>query len=1132
MARAFGVIALALAMFANFASVAFAQDATPAATGPVAILLVDEAGSPVVGGCFAITDAVGETFTICDEDNDGSAFVDGLSIGDAQVDVVSVPDGYELAMPEMVTIVAGTPASVNLIAARIQGPAPTAEPSASEEFELSALAAPTLSLSVQGTAISTSQQSIATATLSNGVDPSGLVVYTLFQGVQCSGIQVMTSPAGVYGNGQIGSNAYTFENPGSYSWSARYSGDENNDSATSNCVQMSVVAPNLSFTNIAGPSPVDIGDTVTFTMTLRNDGLGDAFNATISAPALPAAAWSVSNSTPGLSCTVDEGGATCSRSILASNDEMSVTLTATASTQMCGLFTNAATATATNHPELPQSSSIQVNCSDVSITKTEDAAFVNAGDNAGFTLVISSAGPADAYGVSVNDPLPAGVSWGEDSDDCSIIDALLTCNLGTLAVGGSTTIHISGVPSISNCGMLSNTATVSATNEPSSAGGNNSDSAGVAVNCPQPYPSMLPLESSVSAGDTIFFTVSLGNIGTGLGKGGTAVSILPIAPGLSWSIVPDVGNPGDCSIVSGMLSCAFGDIPGGSARSVTISSPTTSESCGLIEGEATFDFTNTADGWSSSNVTVNCPDVAVTKTATRSTITVGDEIEFDLTVANPGAGDAYDVTLTDTLPSETEWALSGADAGDCEIASGVLTCSFGIIEGLSSRSVIISGVTGGEDCGTISNSASASASNEPEEALDDNASSATVTITCGTIAVNKTAEDGDGGTPPQEDACFELRVNNAPVADGCTDAQGSLTFANLPVGAYSLYETSAPENYEVSPVWATIVLEAGATETIEITNFLASVDIPVFAITCTENPGTVDVDAVAAGDLPDGCTVAPGIGFTIVEDGGAPQNFTTGANGGFVAPAAIFSTVVITENAGDLSGGFEPAYDPSLLTKTIDEVQPDQSGLVFVSVPSLGQLAIVKFTCAGDSFESYAEFDVTTRDDPDQPGAGCELTGDTDFSVTGDGLDQPLVLTTDQTGSAGAELRVGSYTLTETATGASTSFAITADTTTLVNVLNYPALPTPTPSPSATATPTQEPTVAPSPTSVSPVPTATFAPAVTPTPVTVRVLPNTGSGAGVGNSGEWLIAGMLELIAIAGFAFIRRRAARNQSRVS
>ena len=119
----------------------------------------------------------------------------------------------------------------------------------------------------------------------------------------------------------------------------------------------------------------------------------------------------------------------------------------------------------------------------VQITKTADAAHVNAGKQIGFTLTVSNAGGQDATGVTVSDPLPtnSGLSWqienqgGGWAGTCAISAGSLNCGpvtvpTGTTPATSTFTVHITSptTPATGgNCpstGVVDNTGTVDSTN--------------------------------------------------------------------------------------------------------------------------------------------------------------------------------------------------------------------------------------------------------------------------------------------------------------------------------------------------------------------------------------------------------------------------------------------------------------------------------------------------------------------------------------------------------------------------------------------------------------------------------------------------------------------------------------------
>ena len=75
-----------------------------------------------------------------------------------------------------------------------------------------------------------------TATLDGGVTPTGTITFTLFGTADCLGTVLFSSTASVDGNGPGYDSAPFFPPaPGTYSWVAAYSGDGNNNVATTAC---------------------------------------------------------------------------------------------------------------------------------------------------------------------------------------------------------------------------------------------------------------------------------------------------------------------------------------------------------------------------------------------------------------------------------------------------------------------------------------------------------------------------------------------------------------------------------------------------------------------------------------------------------------------------------------------------------------------------------------------------------------------------------------------------------------------------------------------------------------------------------------------------------------------------------
>ena len=269
----------------------------------------------------------------------------------------------------------------------------------------------------------------------------------------------------------------------------------------------------------------------------------------------------------------------------------------------------------------------------------------------------------------------------------------------------------------------------------------------------------------MSAGDQIGFVITATNAGAGEARGVVVTDTLPTQAGLSWSQDSD-----DCAITAGVLTCNFGTLAPGASKSVHITSPTTEASCATIDNTATVTTTNDGSATASDDVVVNCGDIQLTKIADADTVSAGDQIGFVITATNGGEGEARDVVVTDTLPTQDGLSWS-ADSTDCSISGGVLTCNFGTLAAGASKSVHITSPTTAASCALIDNEANVTTSNAGEAQAEDD-----VTVNCGDISLAKEADAGSVNAGQQ--IGFTITATN----NGDGDARGVTVEDELPAG--------------------------------------------------------------------------------------------------------------------------------------------------------------------------------------------------------------------------------------------------------------------------------------------------------------------------------------------------------------
>ncbi len=696
---------------------------------------------------------------------------------------------------------------------------------------------PDLSTQVSASQISIGDAGVVdTAHLSFNGDPvtTGSVDFFLcgptVSAADCSSGGTAAGTDSVDSSGNATSNLVSPTEPGFYCFRAEYTPAEgskflatSHTNSTTECFE--VVVGVVDVVKVANPAgPVSAGDAIGFDITVSNTGGGNLYDVVL-ADDLPAGAdldWAMSaptGDTTGVSCSITGAvGAEvlgCTDDVMAPGDSFTVHVSSDTTADDCGLVENTADVFSGNDGEDSADASVQILCAQINVLKVANPAGpVNAGDTIGFDVTVTNGGAGTAHGVDLTDNLPAGgnLDWtltGPTGDttgvSCSITGAVgaevLSCTDDSMAAGDSFTVHVSSATTADDCGTVENTASVTTSND-----GSDESTDSVVVNCPNVWVTKVAADDPINAGDTASFTIDFGNDGVG---DAYDVHVEDQLPSGSWTL--GGADAADCAIDgSNVLSCDFDVLAAGESRSITVSRETVAADCGLIANDITIAASNEPAGADGDNadgdtITVNCPNVWVTKVAADDPINAGDTASFTIDFGNDGVGDAYDVHVEDQLPSGS-WTLGGADAADCAIdGSNVLSCDFDILAAGESRSITVSRETVAADCGLIANDITIAASNEPAGADGDNADGDTITVNCPDIVITKTADDAtvNAGDP----IGFWIEVTNT--GDG-TAYDVAVTDA-LPGGADLDWTAGAPQG-DTTGVSCAITGAPGAEE--------------------------------------------------------------------------------------------------------------------------------------------------------------------------------------------------------------------------------------------------------------------------------------------------------------------------------
>ena len=354
----------------------------------------------------------------------------------------------------------------------------------------------------------------------------------------------------------------------------------------------------------------NVGDTITFTLTVANSGPDTATGVTV-ADLLPAGVTFVS-SNPGQGTYNNLTGVwTVGTVALAATPILTVTATVNAPGQIVNSATVDGDQFDPNLGNNTASASATPQVADLALAKTVSNPTPNVGDTITFTVTLTDAGPSAATGVQVTDLLPAGLTFVSDSPS----QGTYTPGNGVWTVGAVTpgtpqTLMI--VATVVSPTAQTNTAAIGHSDQFDPNAGNNTASA-----TETPQQADLAVSKSVSdptpnVGDTITFTVTVSNGGPNSATGVVLADLLPA--GLSY--VSNTPGQGSYNPASGLWS--VGTVAAG-AQTLTlgtsrVDSPIARANTAGVSHADQFDPTWKATTPAAPTETPQQADLAATKT--------------------------------------------------------------------------------------------------------------------------------------------------------------------------------------------------------------------------------------------------------------------------------------------------------------------------------------------------------------------------------------------------------------------------------------------------------------------------------------------------------------------------------------
>ncbi|URN49666.1 DUF11 domain-containing protein [Methanobrevibacter sp. TLL-48-HuF1] len=668
--------------------------------------------------------------------------------------------------------------------------------------------------------------------------------------------------------------------------------------------------------NVANPN---FGDDVTYTVTVSNDGIGDANNVVI-VDRLGEGLTFVSASDNGVWDPVKR---TVTWIVdLAKGESKVFTVNATVSG-----YGNVSNSLVVGN----KTASVNVTVPEIIPDKTVNVANPNFGDNVTYTVTVSNDGIGDANNVVIVDRLGEGLTFVSASDNGVWDPVKRTVTwIVDLAKGESRTFYVNAT--VSGYGNVSNSLVV----------GNKT--AGVNVTVPEINPDKTVNVANPNFGDDVTYTVSVSNVGIGDAKAVVVRDVL--GEGLVFVSASDGGvYDENTRTVTWIVDLAKGESKVFTVNATVSGYGNVSNS--LVVGNKT------------AGVNVTVPEIIPDKTVNVANPNFGDNVTYTVTVSNDGIGDANNVVIVDRL-GEGLTFVSASDKGVWDPVKRTVTWIVDLAKG-ESRTFYVNATV--DAYGNVSNS------------LVVGNKTAGVNVTVPEINPNKTVsiENPNFG----DNVTYTVSVSNDGIGDAkavvVRDVLGEgLVFVSASDGG--VYDETtrtvtwivdlAKGESKVFTVNATVSGYGNVSNSLVVGNKTAGVNVTVPEIIPDKtvnvvNPNfgdnvtyTVSVSNVGIGDA-EGVVVrdvlGEGLVFVSASDGGVYDENTRTVT--WIVDLAKGESKVFTVNTtvsgyGNVSNSLVVGNKTAGVNVTVPEIIPDKT--VNVANPNFGDNVTYTVTVSND----------------------------------------------------------------------------------------------------------------------------------------------------------------------------------------
>jgi uncharacterized repeat protein (TIGR01451 family) len=465
---------------------------------------------------------------------------------------------------------------------------------------------------------------------------------------------------------------------------------------------------------------------------------------------------------------------------------------------------------------------------DLTVTKTSSPATVEPGGRVTWVITMRNIGGGPSQGAIVQDTIPAGVT-SVSAPGCTIVGATISCVFGPLNPGQSVPITLSGTAPSTTSTCFTNTATITTTLP---AENNTSNNSAQATSCTRPPLGDVRIAKSASPttvlqGNQVKYTLTVINAGPDPAEN------VQVADTAAAGVSPVSATPsqGSCATTS---SCSLGTL--GAGGTATIEIVATATALGTQGNTATVSTTTTdtdpSNNTASATIVVQPQaDLRITKTASQTTLTEGDDFTYTLAVRNAGPATAVDTTVTDSIPAGISVRSVDTTRGSCSQADPIV-CQLGDLAKDATATITIHATA--DRAGAPVNTAIVSSPTPDPDTSNNQDSTSLTTNARANLSITKTASAqtlllGESFT-------YTLRVRN----DGPSAAVNAVVTDRIPDGLQLEVASSSKGSCSGAPL---VVCQLGT---------LAKGDAATISLTVsTHKSGTIDNSASVTSETPD-----------------------------------------------------------------------------------------------------------------------------------------------------------------------------------------------------------------------------------------------------------------------------------------